>query len=157
MVLVSKILAIAFAASLYPKSTGLACLLHAIIKFIIIEFYEKPSENCLAFNNKFKRYFLFSVYGLISNFHFISLNDEPTFMRHTIYYLINFIEILVSCGVFYNIDLHNYSIWFIFSPIYLFLLGILFMCFYYHFLHPNKNNIHNNTQNIYYKLYTQIM
>lgn len=89
--------------------------------------------------------------GLVYIFNFISLREGPTRKYYLGYYPVCFIENIVAITIWgvlshksLSRDWYYYPL--IVIPIISFLLGMIFLVIYYHFLHPNKFGVSSFTQ-----------
>lgn len=89
--------------------------------------------------------------GLVYIFNFISLKEGPTRKYYLGYYPVCFFENIAAITIWgvlshksLNRDWYYYPL--IVIPIISFLLGMIFLVIYYHYLHPNKFGVAISTQ-----------
>ncbi|XP_062533957.1 XK-related protein 6-like [Armigeres subalbatus] len=139
-VTMSRILAIAIVASIYPQYTLIACFLHSFTMTLWIFFFDR-SPFC---SSTMLHSFVFSlVLGVVFIFTYILPRVGRTFYRYLIYYSLCGTENLV-CVIIYLCYVRNATIKESYylpllsaAPIVLFMIGILSMVCYYKNFHPN--------------------
>ncbi|XP_021694833.1 XK-related protein 6 [Aedes aegypti] len=139
-VTMSRILAIATVASIFPKYMLIACFAHSFTMTLWIFFFDR-SPFC---SSTMLHSFLFSlVLGVVFIFTYILPRVGRTFYRYLIYYSLCGVENLV-CVVIYLCYVQNATIRESFylpllaaAPIAPFAIGILSMVCYYKNFHPN--------------------
>ncbi|XP_029708268.2 XK-related protein 6 [Aedes albopictus] len=139
-VTMSRILAIATVASIFPKYMLIACFVHSFTMTLWIFFFDR-SPFC---SSTMLHSFLFSlVLGVVFIFTYILPRVGRTFYRYLTYYCLCAVENLV-CVVIYICYVQNVTIRETYylpllaaGPIVPFVIGILSMVCYYKNFHPN--------------------
>lgn len=139
-VTMSRILAIATVASIFPMYMLIACFVHSFTMTLWIFFFDR-SPFC---SSTMLHSFLFSlVLGVVFIFTYILPRVGRTFRRYLIYYSLCGVENLV-CVIIYLCYVRNTTIKDSYylpllgaAPIVPFLIGILSMVCYYKNFHPN--------------------
>jgi len=128
-------------ASIFPYQTLMACGVHIILMSSWICCFDK-SPFC---SNSFIQSIGFStVLGSLYITTYILPKDGNTRYRYLFYYIVCFIECILSIYFFYTYSNFNNKMSYLFillciSPVVSFLLSLIFMFIYYGFLHPSKN------------------
>lgn len=158
--LVSRILAISLAASLFHQWTILASFVHWLTMTLWLSFLDRTffCENPHSSSGKGRlgEIMFASVLGLVYIFTYISPSDGTTRHRYVIYYFLCFLENiivvifwLVSAGDSGFMRWHYYTL--STGCILPFLVGIFCMIIYYKYFHPNlgqktRNGINTELQ-----------
>uniref|UniRef100_A0A182JVS8 XK-related protein n=1 Tax=Anopheles christyi TaxID=43041 RepID=A0A182JVS8_9DIPT len=140
-VTVARVLAIATVASVFPLQTGSACAIHALLMAIWVFFYERPR---FCGDSIPQRAMLSCAFGAVFIFNYIPLQEGPTRMRYTLFYVVCFLE-TVAASVMYGLFVCNPIIqhsvlWtglLTSFPIATFVIGIGLMLVFYRYCHPN--------------------
>lgn len=137
--LVSRVLSIAAAASLFPMWTLVGCSVHAMSMALWIFLFDR-SPFCSA--TMFHSFGFSLVLGMVFIFNYILPKVRRTRYRYAIFYSICFVENVVCVYFFYNFASHDtmeksYFILICVLAIVPFAVGIVFMVIYYTKFHPN--------------------
>lgn len=135
---VSRILSIAIIASVFVKSTLVACSVHAIGMALWIFIFDRSKSFCASTVLNSLSFSI--ILGIVYIFTYILSKDgRPTFLRYLVFYTICAIENIL-CVIFFIIYIKTHPFYFILLctlAIIPFGFGILCMVIYYSFFHPN--------------------
>lgn len=147
--LASRILAISEAASVYPKITFAACIVHWFIMTMWLSIYERTwfcrsSTSSSKSKNNVKNSLEISfcaVLGLVYIFAFLTTNDGHTRFKYIFYYSVCFVENTVAILLWSVWGKPESTEFWWFVPLLvitfiMFILGIILMLLYYIFCHP---------------------
>lgn len=139
---VSRILCISVIASVYLEYTIVFLVVHWFVMTIWIHLATSSNTFNFCSNNKLYDSILFSIFGMVYVFTYVTLSEGRTFYKYLFFYCLLFLENTVA-NIVWTIAADSelkrspYYKPVIYLNVIPFMLGIMFMVLYYKFFHPS--------------------